>query len=222
MTDAMSPHPRLARAFSSPKFAGRESRALPQRRSFAHAICAWMRPPRPQSVPAMTFSRPTSRAKRTMRSATRCGCSTTLVAWLTTPGMSSLPSGSFDVLPDAPFVLVRGVAGFDRVGAGVDLEHEVDDVGERDVGGVRPVPAAPADVVAHAVFRQAAQRVVQRLDAHAANCGTPRAAAPGLIMSQLSGRPGSSICSMRPASMIALYSSRIASASAKRNSSSLL
>ena len=30
--------------------------------SFAQAICEWTRPPRPQSVPAMTFSRPTTLA----------------------------------------------------------------------------------------------------------------------------------------------------------------
>src|SRR5579871_872345 len=30
--------------------------------SFAQAICGWMRPPNPQSVPAMTFSRPTMSA----------------------------------------------------------------------------------------------------------------------------------------------------------------
>ncbi len=46
----------------------------------------WMhRPPRPQSVPAITFSRPTRLAKARMRSATSSGCSTTSVAWLTTP-----------------------------------------------------------------------------------------------------------------------------------------
>ncbi len=34
-------------------------------------------------------------AKRTIRSATSSGCSTTLVAWLTTPGRINFPSGSF-------------------------------------------------------------------------------------------------------------------------------
>src|SRR5215470_15003716 len=44
----------------------------------------------------------------------------------------------------------------------------------------------------------------------------------GLIMSQFSAMAGSSSCSMRPASTMALYSSRMASAQAKRNSSSVL
>ena len=53
-----------------------------------------------------------------------------------------------------------------RVGAGVDLEHEVDDVLQGDIGGVRRVPAAPAGVVAHAVLRNAFERPVRRLDTH--------------------------------------------------------
>ena len=52
---------------------------------------------KPQSEPAMTRSRPTTRARRTMRSATSSGCSTITEAWLMQPGSSTLPSGSFTV-----------------------------------------------------------------------------------------------------------------------------
>jgi hypothetical protein len=45
-------------------------------RSLAQAICGWTRPPRPQSVPAMTFSWPTISANVMMRSASSSGCST--------------------------------------------------------------------------------------------------------------------------------------------------
>ena len=49
--------------------------------SLAHATSGWTSSParavaKPQSVPAMTFSRPTTLAKRSMRSATSSGCST--------------------------------------------------------------------------------------------------------------------------------------------------
>ena len=37
---------------------------------------------------------------------------------------------------------------------------------QRDIGGVRAVPAAPADVIAHAVLGDALQRMVQHFDAH--------------------------------------------------------
>src|SRR5206468_2998812 len=60
-----------------------------------HAILGGpTRGPRPQSVPAITFSRPPSRAYFTRRSATSSGCSTKSLAWPTTPGMRILPAGS--------------------------------------------------------------------------------------------------------------------------------
>ena len=100
-----------------------------------------------------------------MRSATRRGCSTEIVWWVTTPGMRILPSGSLTFFPHSPFVLVAHVRRLDRVGAGVDAQDEVDDVLQRRVGDVRGVPAAVAEVVADAVLGDAAQGVVERLDA---------------------------------------------------------
>ena len=127
----------------------RASRPSTSASSLAQAICGWMRPPRPQSVAAMTFSRPAASAKRSMRSATSCGCSTTLVAWLTMPGTSTRPS-QVDVLPHPPLVLVADVGRLEGERADVDLQQHVDDVGHRDVGGVRAMPAAPAAVEARA------------------------------------------------------------------------
>ena len=62
-------------------------------------------------------------------------------------------------------MLVAGVGAFDEVCAGVDLQHDVDDVLELEVVSVRTVPAAPAQVVAHLLLRDAFERVVQRFDA---------------------------------------------------------
>ena len=70
-------------------------------------------------------------------------------------GNEQLSVRQLDVLPHAPFVLVADVTRFDRIGTGIDAKHQVDDVVERNVGGVRTVPAAPADVEADAVCRQA-------------------------------------------------------------------
>ena len=126
--------------------------------SFAHITCGctrWMCSicAKPQSVPAMTFSRPTIFASRTMRSATRRGCSTVVVWWVMTPGIRIFPGGSFDVLPDAPLVLVARVGALDQVGAGAHAQHQVHDRVERRVGDVRHVPAAEADVIADAILR---------------------------------------------------------------------
>src|SRR5215467_9335241 len=49
----------------------------------------------PQSLPIMTFSRPTSSAYRTVISAMSSGCSTQFAPLLSMPGMMILPSGSF-------------------------------------------------------------------------------------------------------------------------------
>ena len=88
-----------------------------------------------------------------------------LVAWLMTPGMSFLPGGSFDALPHRPLVLVARVGLLDAVGADLHLQQQVDDVLQRHVEGVRAVPASPADVIARALLGDAAQRMVERVDA---------------------------------------------------------
>src|SRR5215471_18134104 len=60
------------------------------------------------------------------------------------------------------------IACLDRVGLRPNGEHEVDNVGERDVSRVRPVPAAPADVITNAIFGQSAKRVIERINTHPA------------------------------------------------------
>jgi len=50
-------------------------------------------------------------------------------------------------------MFVMDVAGFDQVRLGVDTEHDVDDVAQRKIGGVRTMPAAPANVIAHEIDR---------------------------------------------------------------------
>ena len=76
-------------------------------------------------------------------------------------GYQDLAVRQLDLAPHLPFVLVPHIAGLYRVGAGPDLEQQVDDGGERQIGAVRPVPAAPADMIADPVLRQAAQRVME-------------------------------------------------------------
>lgn len=48
------------------------------------------------------------------------------------------------LLPHAPLVLVPHIGGFEGIGLRLDLKDEVDDVLERQVVGMRPVPTAPA------------------------------------------------------------------------------
>ena len=69
------------------------------------------------------------------------------------------------LLPHAPLMLVPHVAGLEGIGLRPDLEDQIDDVLERQVVGVRPVPAAPAQVVAHSFFGNADKRVIDGIDA---------------------------------------------------------
>ena len=137
--------------------------------NLAHITCGCTREmvstcAKPQSVDAMTFSRPSSFANLTMRSAINRGCSTVVVWWVMTPGMRIFPAGNFTFLPDPPLVLVSNVGGFDQVGTCIDLQDQVDDCLERRVRDVRNVPAAEAHMVADAIGWNALERMIQRFD----------------------------------------------------------
>src|SRR6266404_1161827 len=71
----------------------------------------------------------------------------------------------FGVLPHPPFVLVAHIGGLEGIGLRLHLEDQIDDVLERQIMGVRAVPAAPAQVIAHAFLGNADERVIDRVDA---------------------------------------------------------
>ena len=80
-------------------------------------------------------------------------------------GDEDFSGGQFHIAPDFVFMFVTDVAGFDQVRLGIDTEHDVDDVAQRKIGGVRTMPAAPADVIAHAIDRDAVEGVIQNFNA---------------------------------------------------------
>src|SRR6266705_1805928 len=51
-----------------------------------------------------------------------------------------------------------------RVGLGLDPEQEIHDVAQAEVMDVRPLPATPTEVVAHALLWDAGQGVIERVD----------------------------------------------------------
>ena len=61
-------------------------------------------------------------------------------------------------------MLVPHIGGLEGIGLRLHLEDQIDDVLERQIMGVRAVPAAPAQMIPDAVLRQPAQSMVQRLD----------------------------------------------------------
>src|SRR5215469_1358286 len=72
--------------------------------------------------------------------------------------------GELYFLEDAPFVLVAGVRGLDRIAASAHAEDQIDNVLERNVVVVRPVKTAPAHMQSDLFFGDVAQRIVQRID----------------------------------------------------------
>ncbi len=85
--------------------------------------------------------------------------------------------------PDLPLVLVARVRRLERIGAGVDLQDDVEQVLDLHVVHARSHVDAVAGVVADFLRRDAAQRMVERLDTRFAPiCGIRRCwrrAAPG-------------------------------------------
>ncbi len=59
----------------------------------------------------------------------------------------------FHVVPHGPLVFVAGIRRFEGVATSVDRQHYLDDVTHGDVGGVRAVPAPPAQVESNPLGR---------------------------------------------------------------------
>ena len=62
-------------------------------------------------------------------------------------------------------MLVPDVGGLERIELRFHRQHDIDDVREREIEGVGPVPAAPAEMISDRVLGDVPQRVIQRLDA---------------------------------------------------------
>ncbi|MGB8238965.1 MAG: hypothetical protein WCF35_24400, partial [Pseudolabrys sp.] len=63
-----------------------------------------------------------------------------------------------------PLVLVTRIGAFDYVSPHFHLQDQVHDVPERHIAGMWTRPAAPADVIANTVGRQAFDRVIENVD----------------------------------------------------------
>ena len=147
----------------------------------------------------MTFSRPTSFAKLTIRVGDQPRMLDRRGVVRDDARDQDLARRQLHLLPHAPFVLVAHIGGLDRIGAGLHLQDQVDDVLERRVGDVRHVPAAEADVIADAVLRDAFERVVERLDAQLGPFAIASAGSAATRWSYMLASTASSTCSTKPA-----------------------
>ena len=119
---------------------------------------------KPQSAPAMTRSRPTTLAKLAMRWAISRGCSTKLVVESMTSGDQHFVIRDLGVAQILPFMGVAGIGGLERQPRRPRLYRHLENLGERDVVGVRPLVIAPAQMHAHRVGRNIRGGVVERRD----------------------------------------------------------
>ena len=119
----------------------------------------------PQSAPAITFSRPTSSANRTMRSAMSPGCSTRFCGVTDDPGDEHLPLGQLHLLEDMVFVFVAWVGCFKRIGSGVDLQHDIDNILQGHFMDAWTDIDAVAGMKAHLFRWDVADRVIDGFDA---------------------------------------------------------
>ena len=78
--------------------------------------------------------------------------------------MMTLSVGQLDVPEHGPLVFVAGVGAFEGDRLGARLQHDAEDLLERDVAVVRPFVVAPAQVQAQAVGGDVPERVVERFD----------------------------------------------------------
>ena len=134
--------------------------------NFAHTTVGWTSvvyiacEEKPQSAPAMTFSRPTSRAKRMMRSAMSLGMLDDIAGMRDHARHEHFSFRHLHTLEQMIFVLVTWIGRLEAVGAGIDLQHIVDDVGERGFVDARPLVNSIAGVEAHIFGRDAVHALV--------------------------------------------------------------
>src|SRR5262249_48575736 len=79
------------------------------------------------------------------------------------PGNEELVVGQAHLLPELPLMLVPRIGGFEGVTADLELQEQVDEVAQLQIMDTRRHIGAVASVKAHAVRRDAPQRVIDDL-----------------------------------------------------------
>ena len=119
---------------------------------------------KPQSAPAITRSRPTMSAYWQIRCATSRGCSTKLVVEINDAGDQDLVVGDFCAAQILPFMRMARIGRLERQSGRPRPHAHVEDLGQRDVVGVRAFVISPAQMHAHRLRRDIGGRLVERCD----------------------------------------------------------
>jgi hypothetical protein len=121
---------------------------------------------KPQSVPAWTFSRPTTSASRVRPLGDEPRVLDRVDLDVDHAEDQVLAVGQVDLLEDLPLVRVARVGALDVERPRVRLQDRLDDVPQRHVLVVRAGVVAPAHVQADLLLGDAVERRVQRVDRH--------------------------------------------------------
>ena len=100
-----------------------------------------------------------------MRSAMSPGCSTRACGVTDDPGDEHLPLGQLHLLEDMVFVFVAWVGCFKRIGSGVDLQHDIDNILQGHFMDAWTDIDAVAGMKAHLFRWDVADRVIDGFDA---------------------------------------------------------
>ena len=120
--------------------------------------------PKPQSVPAMTRSRPTIAGEANDALSDQRRMFDVIGRGVDHARQQHLVLWKLDVLPNRPLVGMARISGFKHQALNLCAKHDLDDLAEIDVVGMRPLIVAPADVHAHHVRRHLGERVIEHLD----------------------------------------------------------
>ena len=112
----------------------------------------------------MTRSRPTTLGKALDALRHQLGMLDQADAMRDHAGDEEFVVGQLHLLPELPLMLVARIGSLEGVAASVELQHQVDEVPQLEVMDARRHIGAVAGVKAHAVHRNAAQRVIDDLD----------------------------------------------------------
>ena len=152
----------------APRAAWRSGPPRPASASLAQQMSGSIAPnpaqvPKPQSVPAITRSGPTMSVNLRILCGDQLGMLDVVGRRVEHARGEDLVLGDRRLAPHRPFVGVARVGRLEQNRRRLGAQDHVDDLLERDVEVVRALVVAPAQVHAHAVGGNVAQRVVDRL-----------------------------------------------------------
>ena len=154
----------------------------------------------PQSLPAMTFSLPTTLRPTLDTLRHQFGMLDEVGDRVDYAGNHHLARRQLHLLKDLPFMLMARIARLQNDSRRTRLEHDVDDLPQLDIVMMRALVVAPAQMHPHRLGRDAGHSAIERLHAQLRGLAElPRGQLANPFWPRAIARSGQSICSSNPA-----------------------